>query len=108
MICFSITKCPYLNLVVETNGFLCTLKSKSELEEYFKPNNESRFTMLEMGKVLEKVSASVSEHFTTSPKQYTDATLLSAMETAGNTDYVEDSNVEKKRTRHACNPCRNN
>lgn len=71
-------------------------KSKSELEEYFKPNNESRFTMLEMGKVLEKVSASVSEHFTTSPKQYTDATLLSAMETAGNTDYVEDSNVEKK------------
>lgn len=71
-------------------------KSKSELEEYFKPNNESRFTMLEMGKVFEKVPASVSEHFTTSPKQYTDATLLSAMETAGNTDYVEDSNVEKK------------
>lgn len=70
-------------------------KSKSELEEYFKPNNESRFTMLEMGKVFEKVPASVSEHFTTSPKQYTDATLLSAMETAGNTD-VEDSNVEKK------------
>lgn len=71
-------------------------KSKSELEEYFKPNNESRFTMLEMGKVFEKVPASVSEHFTSPPKQYTDATLLSAMETAGNTDYVEDSNVEKK------------
>lgn len=70
-------------------------KSKSELEEYFKPNNESRFTMLEMGKVFEKVPTSVSEHFTSSPKQYTDATLLSAMETAGNTD-VEDSNVEKK------------
>ena len=69
--------------------------SKSELEEYFKPNNESRFTMLEMGKVFEKVPTSVSEHFTSSPKQYTDATLLSAMETAGNTD-VEDSNVEKK------------
>lgn len=71
-------------------------KSKSELEEYFKPNNESRFTILEMGKVFEKVPASVSEHFTSPPKQYTDATLLSAMETAGNTDYVEDSNVEKK------------
>ena len=42
------------------------------------------------------VPASVSEHFTSPPKQYTDATLLSAMETAGNTDYVEDSNVEKK------------
>lgn len=71
-------------------------KSKSELEEYFKPNNESRFTMLEMGKVFKKVPASVSEHFTSPPKQYTDATLLSAMETAGNTDYVEDSDVEKK------------
>lgn len=42
------------------------------------------------------VPASVSEHFTSPPKQYTDATLLSAMETAGNTDCVEDSNVEKK------------
>lgn len=42
------------------------------------------------------VPATVSEHFTSPPKQYTDATLLSAMETAGNTDYVEDSNVEKK------------
>lgn len=42
------------------------------------------------------VPATVSEHFTSPPRQYTDATLLSAMEIAGNTDYVEDSNVEKK------------
>lgn len=72
-------------------------KSKSELEEYFNPNKaESQFVMVKKGQVLEKVSASVSEHFTSPPKQYTDATLLSAMETAGNTDYVEDSDVEKK------------
>ncbi len=72
-------------------------KSKSELEEYFNSNKaESQFVMVKKGQVLEKVSASVSEHITSPPKQYTDATLLSAMETAGNTDYVEDSNVEKK------------
>lgn len=72
-------------------------KSKSELEEYFNPNKaESQFVTVKKGHVLKKVPASVSEHFTSPPKQYTDATLLSAMETAGNTDYVEDSNVEKK------------
>lgn len=72
-------------------------KSKSELEEYFNPNKaESQFVTAKKGQVLEKVPASVSEHFTSPPKQYTDATLLSAMETAGNTDYVENSNVEKK------------
>ena len=72
-------------------------KSKSELEEYFNPNKaESQFVTVKKGQVLKKVPASVSEHFTSPPKQYTDATLLSAMETAGNTDYVEDSNVEKK------------
>lgn len=72
-------------------------KSKLELEEYFNPNKaESQFVTVKKGQVLKKVPASVSEHFTSPPKQYTDATLLSAMETAGNTDYVEDSNVEKK------------
>ena len=32
------------------------------------------------GDVLDNVSASVTEHFTTPPKQYTEDTLLSAME----------------------------
>ena len=40
------------------------------------------------------VSASKSEHFTSPPKPYTEDTLLSAMERAGNEDY--DENTEKK------------
>lgn len=40
------------------------------------------------------VSASKSEHFTSSPKPYTEDTLLSAMENAGQENYDEDS--EKK------------
>ena len=40
------------------------------------------------------VSASTGEHFTSPPKPYTEDTLLSAMERAGNEDY--DENTEKK------------
>lgn len=72
-------------------------ESKSELEEYSKSNNsESRFITKKIGQVFEKAPANVSEHFTSPPKQYTDATLLSAMETAGNTDYVEQWVFGKK------------
>lgn len=40
------------------------------------------------------VNASTSEHFTTPPKAYTEDTLLSAMETAGNEVFADDT--EKK------------
>ena len=43
------------------------------------------------GDVLDGVSASVTEHFTTPPKQYTEDTLLSAMESAGKEDTPEDA-----------------
>ena len=46
------------------------------------------------GDILDSVSASVTEHFTTPPKQYTEDTLLSAMETAGNDQFDDDT--EKK------------
>ena len=46
------------------------------------------------GDVLDGVSTSVTEHFTTPPKQYTEDTLLSAMETAGNDQFDDDT--EKK------------
>lgn len=42
------------------------------------------------------VPAKVSEHFTAPPKQYTEDTLLSAMETAGNNEYEHSSDTEKK------------
>lgn len=40
------------------------------------------------------VKSSLSEHFTSPPKAFTEDTLLSAMETAGNEDFAEDT--EKK------------
>lgn len=46
------------------------------------------------GQCFTEVSVSVSNHFTTPPKLYTEDTLLSAMETAGNDQFDEDT--EKK------------
>ena len=43
------------------------------------------------GQTFDKVEASVTEHFTTPPKPYTEDTLLSAMERAGAEDMPEDA-----------------
>ena len=49
---------------------------------------------LKEGQILSDVAASKSEHYTTPPKPYTEDSLLSSMETAGNEDFDEDT--EKK------------
>ena len=43
------------------------------------------------GQVFEDVAASITEHFTSPPKPYTEDTLLSAMERAGAEDMPEDA-----------------
>ena len=68
--------------------FKASLKTK-EKDDPVKPLPE-----VHEGDVLDGVSASVTEHFTTPPKQYTEDTLLSAMETAGNDQFDDDT--EKK------------
>ena len=47
------------------------------------------------GRSYDVVAANKTEHYTTPPKPYTEDTLLSAMERAGNEDY-EDDEAEKK------------
>jgi DNA topoisomerase-3 len=71
------------------------LKGGEDKEE----NNEKlekSLPELTEGQNFENVSSSVSEHWTSPPKAYTEDTLLKAMETAGNKDYDENSDVEKK------------
>ena len=46
---------------------------------------------LAKGQVFEDVAASITEHFTSPPKPYTEDTLLSAMERAGAEDMPEDA-----------------
>ena len=65
---------------------------RSSLKE--KPENEDAegvLPALTEGQVFEPVSASVTEHFTSPPKPYTEDTLLSAMENAGKEDIPEDA-----------------
>lgn len=66
--------------------FRSSLKEKPEDEDA-----ESVLPALTEGQVFEPVSASVTEHFTSPPKPYTEDTLLSAMENAGKEDIPEDA-----------------
>ena len=71
------------------------------------------------GQVFEDVAASVTEHFTSPPKPYTEDTLLSAMERAGAEDMPDDAvkgnptqaqrsglRGEKEGQRNGANACR--
>ena len=65
-----------------------TLKSKEKDEP------ERSLPTLNENDIFSSVSASVTEHFTSPPKPYTEDSLLSAMETAGNAEFDDDT--EKK------------
>ena len=68
--------------------FKATLKSKEKEEA------EAVLPEVTEGDILQDVVSSVSEHFTSPPKAFTEDTLLSAMETAGNEAF--DDETEKK------------
>ena len=65
-----------------------TLKSKEKDEP------ECPLPSLNEKDILSSVDASVTEHYTSPPKPYTEDSLLSAMETAGNAEFDDDT--EKK------------
>ena len=65
-----------------------TLKSKEKEEP------ERSLPSLHEKDILSSVAASVTEHYTSPPKPYTEDSLLSAMETAGNAEFDDDT--EKK------------
>ena len=66
--------------------FRSSLKEKPEDEDA-----EGVLPALTEGQVFEPVSASVTAHFTSPPKPYTEDTLLSAMENAGKEDMPDEA-----------------
>ena len=68
--------------------FKGTLKSKEKDEP------ERSLPSLNEKDILSSVDASITEHYTSPPKPYTEDSLLSAMETAGNAEFDDDT--EKK------------
>ena len=73
--------------------FKNSLKDSAEKE---KAVDEKTLPPLTEGETLSPVIAEKAEHWTSPPKAFNEDTLLSAMETAGNKDYDENSDVEKK------------
>ncbi|SFH33327.1 DNA topoisomerase-3 [Lachnospiraceae bacterium NLAE-zl-G231] len=68
--------------------FRASLKTDAEVDAA-EPDKE--LPELTEGQCFEDVAASVTEHFTTPPKAYTEDTLLSAMERAGAGDTPDDA-----------------
>ncbi|MDE6728744.1 MAG: DNA topoisomerase 3 [Oscillospiraceae bacterium] len=75
--------------------FKNALKNSNEGEKD-KTDDEKSLPPLNEGETLTPVIAAPAEHWTSPPKAFNDDTLLSAMATAGNKDYDENSDVEKK------------
>ena len=67
---------------------------KNSLKDKEAADDEKAIPSFKENDIIHSVSASVTEHFTTPPKAFTEDTLLSAMETAGNEDFEDDT--EKK------------
>lgn len=67
------------------------LKGESETQE-----KETALPELTEGQAFDNVSSEVISGFTSPPKPFTEDSLLSAMEHAGNDEYDEKSDVEKK------------
>lgn len=81
-------------------------KGYLEIEEIFlskfkdkKAENENYNFNFQKGDYLENFELNIYEYFTSPPKRYTEATLLSAMENAGKKEYKnieENEDIEKK------------
>ena len=67
--------------------FRAALKAKPDEDSA----EDAALPELAEGQIFETVTASVSEHYTTPPKPYTEDSLLSAMENAGKEDMPEDA-----------------
>ena len=67
---------------------------KNSLKDKEAADDEKTIPSFKENDIIHSVSASVTEHFTSPPKAFTEDTLLSAMETAGNEDFEDDT--EKK------------
>ncbi len=75
------------------------MKKKLKNTEEDKENSsdeEKTLPPVKEGDILSPIISQKSEHWTAPPKPFTEDTLLSAMETAGNKDYSDEADVEKK------------
>ena len=82
------------NTVVQNGWKVIEQRFKATLKNKEKEEPEAVLPEVTEGDILQNVVSSVSEHFTSPPKAFTEDTLLSAMENAGNEAF--DAETEKK------------
>ena len=80
--------------VVQDGWKVIEQRFKNSLKDKEAADDEKAIPDFKENDIIQSVSASVTEHFTSPPKAFTEDTLLSAMETAGNEDFEDDT--EKK------------
>jgi DNA topoisomerase-3 len=71
-------------------AFRASLKLKADTDDKDDADSGALPPVVE-GQTFEDVTATLTEHFTSPPKPYTEATLLSAMETAGAADTTDEA-----------------
>ena len=108
LLCSTADKHEYetVSATVECGGYSFTLNNKrvikdgwKAIERRFKGGTDSEKPLalnLTEGQRFNNCNGFVNEKWTSPPKHYTEDTLLQSMETAGNKDYDNDSDVEKK------------
>ena len=72
------------------------VKLKTKAEDKDSNDDDKTLPEIKENDRYDSVSSKKCEHWTSPPKPYTEDTLLSAMETAGNKNYDENSDIEKK------------
>ena len=90
------------SVTLTCEGYEFKAKGKTVVERCFKETLKSKekdepersLPSLNEKDILSSVDSSVTEHYTSPPKPYTEDSLLSAMETAGNAEFDDDT--EKK------------
>lgn len=96
------------SVTVDCEGIIFAKKGKQIVEDGWKyyedlfkthvkakqKDTEDKLITAEKDQVFSGVKAAITEHFTAPPKPFTEDTLLSAMEKAGNADFEDDT--EKK------------
>ncbi len=75
-------------------AFRASLKKSKNSDQEETAEDEVFFAQVKEGDIIPAVAAKKTQHFTSPPKPYSEDTLLSSMETAGNKEF--DSDTEKK------------
>jgi len=111
LLCATADKHEYeaVSAVIKCNGYYFAAKGKTVLNDGWKAierlfkgkvsdgeDDSEKVLNITTEQIIENTACTIAEKYTSPPSRFNEDTLLKAMEIAGNKDYAEDSDVEKK------------